>query len=162
MSRNFSQTCIFNWKVLLQYCFLYYDLDSTTFRSRSVKIPLSMFVMLAFGSAPAQAASFDCVEPDFPAQSTSSEGVRRVEKQVRQWRACKASHRSEMGSAEVERLSTEVDARLAKWIASTRAYSNRQASGQRVRTEIEQEKAEYGAWLRGAAPAEGPPAAGKL
>ena len=127
-----------------------------------MKISLTMFLMLAFNAASAQAASFDCVAPDFPAQSTSSEGVRRVEKQVRQWRACKASHRLEMSSAEVERLSTEVDTRLAKWIASTRAYSNGHSGGQRVLTEMEQEKVEYGAWLRGAAHAPGPAGAGKL
>ncbi len=118
--------------------------------------------MLAFGAGSAQAVSFDCVAPEFPAQSTSEEGVRRVEKQVRQWRACKAAHRTEMGSADVERINTEVDAGLAKWIASTRASSNGQASGQRVLTQMEQEKVEYGMWLRGATPASAQPGAGKL
>lgn len=117
--------------------------------------------MLAGGAASAQAASFDCVAPEFPAQSTSRQGVLRIEKQVRQWRACKAAHRMEMDSAEVERLSTDVDAKLAKWIASTRANANG-PTGQRVLTQIEQEKVEYGMWLRGSTPAHGQADAGKL
>ncbi len=112
-----------------------------------------MLLLLAVGAQGARAASFDCVAPEFPIQSTSTESVRRVEKQVRQWRACNAAHRTEMGSAEVERLNTDVDARLAKWIASTRAHGNGQGGGQRVLTALEQEKVEYGTWLRGSAQA---------
>lgn len=117
---------------------------------------MTMLLVLAFGAAPARSASFDCVAPEFPAQSTSAEGVRRVEKQVRQWRACKAAHRAEMGSAEVERLNAEVDVKLAKWIASTRAHASGQGGGQRVLIEMEQEKVEYGRWLHGTAQAQAP------
>ena len=127
-----------------------------------MNISITVFLMLACGAGLAQAASFDCVAPEFPAQSTSQESVRRVEKLVRQWRACKAAHRAEMDSAEVERLTTEVDARLTKWIASTRAYSNGQAGGQRILTQIEQEKVEYGMWLRGATSPHGSADGGKL
>ena len=127
-----------------------------------MKTSITVFLMLACGAASAQAASFDCVAPVFPAQSTSQESVRRVEKLVRQWRACKAARRAEMDSAEVERLSIDVDARLTKWIAATRAYSNGRAGGQRILTQIEQEKVEYGMWLRGSAPPHAPADGGKL
>jgi hypothetical protein len=113
-----------------------------------VKCPLSLLLLCAI-AVQAQAASFDCVAPVFPPVSTSSEGVRRVEKQVRQWRACTEAHRAQMGLMEVERLRAEVDLGLAKWIASTRAYSNGQFKGQQRLTEIERGQSGYGAWLRG-------------
>lgn len=116
---------------------------------------LTLCLALLAGAAPAQAASFDCVAPVFPAHSTSKEGVRRIEKQVRQWRACNAAHRSGVEAVQVDRLNTEVDAGLAKWIAATRAYAHGQFNGQHMLTQMEHEKAEYGMWMRGTTP---PPA----
>jgi hypothetical protein len=117
------------------------------FPVRHVKISLPFFLLLACLAASAQAASFDCVAPVFPDHSTSNEGVRRIEKQVRQWRACNVAHRSE--SVDVDRLNAEVDASLAKWIAATRAYANGQLKDQRTLTQMEREKVDYGMWIRG-------------
>jgi hypothetical protein len=108
-----------------------------------------MFMLLALGAASAQAASFDCVAPVFPAHSSSNEGVRRVEKQLRQWRACYAAHNTRVASVEVDKLNAEVDANLAKWIAATRFYSKGQSGGHERLTQMEREKAEYGMWMRG-------------
>lgn len=128
-----------------------------------MKTSLSIFLVCAVGVASAQAASFDCVAPVFPGHSTSEEGVRRIEKQVRQWRACNASHRSNRESADVDKLRIEVDASLAKWIAATRASSNGQFSGQHLLTRMESEKVEHGKWMRGSSQAPATAAgAGKL
>jgi uncharacterized protein len=116
-----------------------------------VKIFFSVFLLL-MATASAQAASFDCVAPVFPDHSTSNEGVRRIEKQVRQWRACNAAHRAESMSAEVSRLNTEVEVNLARWIAATRANSHGQFNGQSALTQMESEKVEYGMWTRGSSP----------
>jgi hypothetical protein len=127
-----------------------------------VKTSLPVFLFLVFAAAPVQAASFDCVAPVFPGHSTSSDGVRKIEKEVRQWRACNAAHRSRTGAVEVDRLNTEVDASLAKWIAATRAYSNGQFNSHDKLTEMEREKVEYGMWMRGGARAPVAAGTGKL
>ena len=123
---------------------------------------LAIFLVLACGAASAQAASFDCVAPVFPDHSTSREGVRRIEKQLRQWRACTVAHRGETDTLEVDRLNVEVETSLGKWMASTRAYSNGQFNGQNVLTQIERDKLEYGMWIRGTSPAPSVARTGKL
>lgn len=124
-----------------------------------MKTPLSIFLALAFGAGSAQAASFDCVAPVFPDHSTSKESVRRIEKQVREWRTCNAAYRSTVQSVQVDRLNTEVDANLAKWIAATRAYSG---GSSHMLTEMEREKVDYGSWTRGSSQASGNTRSGKL
>lgn len=139
---------------------MYYDLYSAFFPEHFVKTRFSLLLVLVVGAGSAQAASFDCVAPIFPDHSTTREGVRRVEKQVRQWRACNAAHRSAAESVQVDRLNTEVDANLAKWIAATRAHAS--GSSQPMLTEIEREKVDYGSWMRGASHSAGSGGAGKL
>lgn len=131
---------------------MHYDLLSVI-SGAIVKPSLSICLLLLACANTAQAASFDCVAPVFPAHSTSKEGVRRIEKQVRQWRACNATHRSGMVAVQVDRLNTEVEAGMVKWIAATRAYANGQFNGRHMLTQMEHEKAEYGMWMRGTAPA---------
>lgn len=122
------------------------------FSDDSVKTSLSLLLVLACAAASAQAASYDCVAPVFPDHSTSNEGVRRIEKQVKQWRACKDSQRAEMDTLEAERLNAEVEASLGKWINATRAYSKGQLNGRGTLTQMERDKADYGMWMRGASP----------
>jgi hypothetical protein len=133
------------------FIILFFVLRSGIVRFLEPPLKTSLTVILAcvLGAGQAQAASFDCVAPVFPAQSTSKEGVRRVEKAVRQWRACKAAHAAEPATVDVDRLDAEVDASLAKWLAATRAYSSGQFNGQAVLAQFEREKVEYGTWLRG-------------
>jgi hypothetical protein len=128
------------------------------FPDHFVKTPLPLLLVLVFGASAAQAASFDCVAPVFPDHSTTKEGVRRIEKQVRQWRACNAAHRSTVESAQVDKLNTEVDAGLAKWIAATRARAS--GGNNAMLTEIEREKVDYGTWMRGSSQSGGAPPAG--
>lgn len=118
-----------------------------------MKTPLSILLLLVAGAGTAQAAGFDCVAPVFPEHSTSQEGVRRVERQVRAWRACTSAYRASAESVQVDRLNGEVDASLAKWIAATRSYSN--GHSQNMLTEMERQKVEYGTWLRGSGQAAG-------
>jgi hypothetical protein len=86
--------------------------------------PLMPIVALTLAWAPllAQAASFDCVSPVFPEQSTLKQNVRRVEKQVKAWRTCYASYRVRHDSADAARLNAEVDADFEKWMAATRTH----------------------------------------
>ncbi len=146
--------------MLWKDCFLYYDLVSCYFPDHVVKIALSIFLLFIVGAGSAQAASFDCVAPVFPEHSTSSEGVRRIERQVREWRACTAEHRASAESVQVDRLNNEVEANLAKWIAATRSYSN--GHSHNMLTEMERQKIEYGTWLRGSSQASGSTRSGKL
>ena len=125
-----------------------------------MKTTLSIFLVFVAGAGSAQAASFDCVAPDFPVHSTSSEGVRRIERQVREWRTCTAAHRAGGEAVQVDRLNSEVDANLAKWIAATRSYSNGHSDN--MLTEMERQKVEYGTWLRGTSQASGSTRGGKL
>lgn len=125
-----------------------------------MKTPLSIFLVFVVGAGTAQAASFDCVAPVFPEHSTSKEGVRRIERQVREWRACNAAHRASGESVQVDRLNSEVDANLAKWITATRAYSN--GNSHNMLTEMEREKVDYGTWMRGSSQAAGSSRGGKL
>jgi hypothetical protein len=125
-----------------------------------VKTLLSIFLLFVVGAGTAQAASFDCVAPVFPEYSTSKEGVRRIERQVREWRACNAAHRAGGESVQVDRLNSEVDANLAKWITATRAYSN--GNSHNMLTEMEREKVDYGTWMRGSSQGAGSSKSGKL
>lgn len=125
-----------------------------------MKSSLFIFLILVFGAGSAQAASFDCVAPVFPDHSTSKEGVRRVEKQVREWRACSAAQRASAKSVQVDRLNTEVDANLSKWITATRAYSH--GSSRNALTQMERERVEYGTWMRGSSQSTAATSSGKM
>lgn len=85
-------------------------------------------LVLSGGTVSAHAANFDCVPPVFPEQSTSAEGVRRVEKQIRAWRTCYTGYTAKHNSADAAKLNADVDAGVEKWMASTRAYSNHNAA----------------------------------
>lgn len=132
------------------------------FSDHTVKSSLAIFLVLACGATSVQAASFDCVAPVFPDHSTSREGVRRIEKQLKQWRACTVAHRSQGDTLEVDRLNVEVETNLGKWMASTRAYSNGQFNGQNALSQIERDKLEYGMWIRGTSPARSAARTGEL
>jgi hypothetical protein len=113
-----------------------------------MKFILPVFFVLACGSASVQAATSECVAPVFPDHSTSTEGARRVDKQVKKWRACFQAHSAKAGAPDLSKLNAEVDAKLAAWTASTQAYSNGQAASQENVDRNEREKHEPG---RGAA-----------
>ncbi|MES2320072.1 MAG: hypothetical protein V4631_21555 [Pseudomonadota bacterium] len=102
-----------------------------------MKITLSILFVLACCATSVQAATFDCVAPVFPGNSTSNEGVRRVEKQVKKWRACYDAYRVTPGATDVSKLDAEVNANLAKWTAATRAYSNGQGNSQNIANRAE-------------------------
>lgn len=101
-------------------------------------------VVLAAATAPALAASFDCVQPDFPQKSTSNESVRRVHKQINSWRACYAEQGA-VGQAtqDAQKLNAEVDAGIQKWIDATRAATRRNSVSAGTLATIERERADY-------------------
>jgi hypothetical protein len=104
---------------------------------------LSVLIGLSFATVSATAASFDCPVPAFPSVSTSSEGVRRVERQVKAWRTCYEANRAEHKRIEVTRMNDEVDAALEKWLASTRYYSRSMAVGAGTLSRIERDRLEH-------------------
>ncbi len=105
-----------------------------------MKSTLTLFFALACGASSAQAATFDCVAPVFPDHSTSNEGVRRVDKQVKQWRACYQAYLATPAAADVSQRSADVEANRARWIASTQRYSNGQAVSQDSLTLVDRDK----------------------
>lgn len=107
-----------------------------------------------FASAGAMASPqepvYDCVAPEFPSYSTSNEGVRRVEKQVRQWRACNVERAALIDAAKLVKLNEDVDLRLEKWLLATRGYASGQVEHQKTLTRIERDKLDYALWLQNA------------
>lgn len=100
-------------------------------------------LMLASAAAPALASSFDCVAPEFPHRSITSEGVHRVQKQIKSWRDCYASQEAAgQVTADAQKLNAEVDADIQKWIDATRAAS-RNSTSAAVLAHIENERARY-------------------
>ena len=91
-------------------------------------IPCCLLFAMLGATVSAQAASVDCVAPVFPEQSVSSEGVRRVEKQVKNWNTCYAA--SKTTSADAVRLNEQIGADHEKWQQSTRNYASGQARSQ--------------------------------
>lgn len=126
-----------------------------------MKTALTIFFVLACAATSVRAASFDCVAPVFPDHSTTSDGVRRVEKDVRQWRACNAAHRGQVDTLEVDRIKADVELSLHKWIVSTRLYASHQFQVLHALNQLERDKGDYGMWLRGAGSAPAPDS-GKL
>ena len=76
-----------------------------------------------------QAAIAQCNPPVFPVQSTSAEGVRRVERQVSQWRQCQAARAALQDRDVAAQQDLEVDAALQKWASATRLHAHSQLSG---------------------------------
>ncbi len=107
-----------------------------------MQMPLVRFIVpLAFGACvlSAQAASFDCVAPVFPHFSSTGEGARRVDKQVKSWRKCHAEYRTEQNWVEVARMNAEVEAGFEKWLAATRLYWARQSATAQGMSRLERE-----------------------
>lgn len=104
-------------------------------------IALSTLVLLSAFAASAQAA--ECVQPVFPAQSVSTEGARRVEKQVAKFRACQAERAGQQDAALTDRQNAEMEANLSKWAAATRSYSNGQLAGSAVQSSLERDQSAH-------------------
>lgn len=78
---------------------------------------------LACGAAWVQAASFDCVSPEFPDKSVSTQAARRVDDQVRAWEKCYAQFRATHWSIDAARQNDEVAAGLERWTTLTRSQA---------------------------------------
>lgn len=116
---------------------------------------ITAFTLVALFSGSGALAStqepvYDCVAPQFPAYSTSNEGVRRVEKLVREWRACNVERAALIDAARLVRLNEDVDLKLEKWIIATRGYASGQLDHQTTLTRIERDKLDYALWLQNA------------
>ncbi|NHZ32242.1 hypothetical protein [Massilia rubra] len=75
---------------------------------------------LACGAASVQAASFDCVTPEFPDKSVSIQAARRVDDQVRAWEKCYAQFRARQWSIDAARQNDEVAAGVERWVTLAR------------------------------------------
>jgi hypothetical protein len=105
-----------------------------------MKFILSAFLAIACGAASAQVAPFDCVAPVFPDHANSNEGVRRIDKQVKKWRACYQAYSAQPDAPDMSRLDAEVDANYSKWARSTQGYSNGQATSQDAMSRTERDR----------------------
>jgi len=109
-----------------------------------MKASLNLAVfMLVCASAPALASSFDCIAPEIPSRSVTREGVHRVQKQIKTWRACYAGQEaSGRAGSDAQRLDAEVDAEIQKWMDATRLASSSPANAA-VLAHIERERIRY-------------------
>jgi hypothetical protein len=99
---------------------------------------------LASCAGRALASGFDCVQPEFPQRSTSSENVRQVQKQIRSWRTCYAGYGAiRHTSQDAQKLNAEVDASLQKWLDATRALTARNALAAGALADVERERTDY-------------------
>lgn len=98
---------------------------------------------LLLAASAAQGAVAECASPVFPVQSTSSESVRRVEKQVGQWRECQAERTAVQDPALTIAQDNEVDAAMQKWANATRLYAKGQAVGGQTQISIERDQSEH-------------------
>lgn len=99
---------------------------------------LSLLSMCAFAADPAAAPAAACAVPVIPAVSTSTVGVQRVDKAIKQWDDCVAKQETD----ENMRRDDEVKAKANAWLAATIQYSNGQAQGGAVVARVEQDKRE--------------------
>jgi hypothetical protein len=112
-----------------------------------------VFALLALaaacGAATVHGAEIDpsqksqCEQPDFPSRSTSMESVRRVEKALREWRACFRAAATQAQSVD-EMLAyahdyQQLKARHDSWVKATVSYSNGQAYGRLAATRVERD-----------------------
>ena len=94
--------------------------------------------------AVALASGFDCVQPEFPQRSNSTDSVRQVQKQVRSWRTCYAGYGAiRYASQDAQRLNAEVDAGLQRWLDATRATAGRRAVSAVALADVERERLDY-------------------
>jgi hypothetical protein len=99
-------------------------LGSTLSTSPETSMALSRIfpsLALACGAASVHAASFDCVTPEFPDKSVSSQAARRVDEQVRAWEKCYAQFRASQWSIDAARQNDEVAAGVERWMTLVRA-----------------------------------------
>lgn len=115
---------------------------------KSILLSTFLLSVSVSATAVAQEAGFTCVAPVFPSYSASPECARRVEKQVREWRACNVERASAIDARKLVEINDAVNARLEKWLVATRSYSNGQADGQSVLSRIERDRIDYAMWLR--------------
>lgn len=100
--------------------------------------------LLATCAAPALASGFDCIAPEFPQRSTSNESARRVQKQVKLWRACYAGHDlAGQANADAQKLNAEVETGLQNWMDATRLASSRSGANEATLAHIERERTLY-------------------
>ncbi|RSZ57746.1 hypothetical protein HF313_28040 [Massilia atriviolacea] len=88
---------------------------------------------LACGAASVQAASFDCVSPEFPDKTVSSQAARRVDDQVRAWEKCYAQYRASHWSIDAARQNDEVAAGVERWTLTRASATASAASTARAR-----------------------------
>ncbi|CUI05249.1 hypothetical protein [Massilia antarctica] len=98
---------------------------------------------LACGAASAQAASFDCVAPEFPDKSVSSQAARRVDEQVRAWEKCYAQFRAGHWSIDAARQNDEVAAGLERWMTLTRTPGRTRSADTPVRAKRDSQSARF-------------------
>jgi hypothetical protein len=102
----------------------------------------------AFGAASdPQPSAFDCAQPQIPLYSTSTEGLRRVEKRIDAWTRCAGVYLDKNDSAaardQVRQAARQVGARQQEWMAATARYNNGQAAGGIALTLMERDHAEW-------------------
>lgn len=78
------------------------------------------------------ATAFVCETPAIPSISTSTEGLRRVEKRIQLWAKCAndylAKDDSEAAHASVGQVAKEIAEQRLKWLKNTVGFSNGQAA----------------------------------
>jgi hypothetical protein len=99
--------------------------------------------MTAAGDVAAPAAIAACELPAIPAVSTSTEGVRRVEQRIAQWRQCAndvlASDNSAATQTSLREAAAAVDSHTAAWLSASARYNNGQAAGRLAQTRVERD-----------------------
>lgn len=103
------------------------------------KSMLALALLLSTGAA-AHAGAAECALPLLPAQSVSDEGVRRVEKQVLEFRKCQAQQPGDAASA---RAAAGVESAYAKWAANTRMVARGQLAGSMTQSSMERDQREH-------------------
>lgn len=88
---------------------------------------------------PAPAPLAACEQPAIPAMSSSTVGVKRVSKQIAQWRACSADLLARDSSAPTQAAVDAVETRVSAWLNATARYNNGQAQGRLAQTQVERD-----------------------
>jgi hypothetical protein len=85
------------------------------------------------------APAVTCVQPSIPAMSSSTVGVKRVARQIAQWRECTGELMARDRSEETQAAIAAVEARVAAWMNATARYNNGQAQGRVAQTQLERD-----------------------
>jgi hypothetical protein len=89
---------------------------------------------VAAAAEESSAAVFACETPAIPSISTSTEGLRRVEKRIQLWAKCAndylAKDNSEAAHASVGQVAQEISEQRLKWLKNTVGFSNGQAASE--------------------------------